>query len=179
MPMSRLSECKSGASLSVMAPLQERADTSGARLTGVDHLGVVEIVQADEDLVERGRDEDLLEDVPALQPLKRSQAHAQRHHDEHLVVAVRAWQYERLMQLAEMLLARMVGCERDAGQVVVDDTLLVVSQGVDVHFERPVFPVSGRVSTRIRQHPGGLDKTTRTVGLGPARRWMWRRSRAS
>ncbi len=63
-------------------------------LTSVDHIGVVEIVQADEDLIQRARDEQFLEDVVGLHLLQCPQAHAQRGHDENLVVAMLACERE-------------------------------------------------------------------------------------
>ncbi len=45
------------------------------------------------------------------------------------------------MELANVLLAGMITQVLDTGQVAVDDTLLVMFQGVDMHFERPVFTV--------------------------------------
>ena len=70
-----------------------------------------------------------------------------------------------------MSLARMAGRDSDAGQVVVDYTLLVVSQGVNMYFKRPVFPVPSRLSTSIRQQLEELNKMIRTLGLDPARQW--------
>jgi hypothetical protein len=75
------------------------------RLTSVDHFGCVEVVQAEEDLVDCADDELFIEDVLWLHLLQCPQAHTQGRHDENLVVAVLARHREGIIELAKVLFA--------------------------------------------------------------------------
>lgn len=100
----------------------------------------MQIIQAQQCLVEGGCDEGLLEDIVFLQLLQGPEAHPQRRHDKDIVFVMGTTELECVLKLSYVLPTRVI--QSEAGQMLMDGQLLIVFKSIDVNFQYPEIFVS-------------------------------------